>query len=55
MPKVLHVIHVAFEVETDKLTVLDNILKCMQETAQDAIKAKARYLQNLGNCKIEVI
>lgn len=55
MPKILHVVHVAFEFETDKLVVVDNILKSMQEAALYAVKAKARYLNSIGTSKIEVI
>lgn len=55
MPKCLHVIHVAVEIETDKLSVLDGTIRAMQEAAEGAVKLRAQLWNDLGTSKIEVI
>lgn len=55
MPKVLHTITVAFEVETDKISTLDGICKSMKEAIELAAKRKAEGLNRIGNSIVEVI
>lgn len=55
MPKCLHVVHVAVEIDTDRLSVLDNTIRCMQVAAETAVKSTAEAMTALGPAKVEVI
>lgn len=58
MPKCLHVVHVAIEVETDRISTLDNTIKSIAEAANGAAQERARTLNEFnpfGTAKIEVI
>lgn len=55
MPKVLHTVTVAFEIETDKISTLDSLIKAMKEAIELAAKRKADGLNRLGNSIVEVI
>lgn len=55
MPKCLHVVHVAIEVETDKISVLDSVIGSIQGAVLGAVKLRAQLWNELGTAKIEVI
>lgn len=55
MPKCLHVVHVAVEIDTDRLSVLDGTIRFMEDAAKKALKSEAKVLTLFGNAKVEVI
>lgn len=56
MPKCLHVVHVAVEINTNKISVLDSVIKSLNEAATVAVQKRANTCNVVDrSLEIEVI